>query len=236
MQQHRQPAAADDGPAAVAGGDEPGRTRPGDERPDHGDAERGADLTAGRCYRSRDPGLGRRHPRHGGVGDRRVDEPEADPEDDVDRRRARRSGWPRSRSSSTAAPAAMATPAMTSAQPGPPGGDQPARQPRGQRRWWPPSAGSAGRPRWRSSRARSAGRACSGTGTRPARANAATAISAAPENGAEAKNRGSISGSRRCQLRHRHRPTAATGGGRVAGDDERRRPPAVLRSLDGARR
>ena len=67
----------------VAAANEPpiarGRRTAG-ERADDRDAERHPDLAAGRGDRGGDAGLRRRHPGDGRVGDRRVDEPEADPE------------------------------------------------------------------------------------------------------------------------------------------------------------
>ena len=53
----------------------------GDDRPDDRDAERLADLPRGRRDRRGDAGLRARHPGHGGVRDRRVDEAEAEPEE-----------------------------------------------------------------------------------------------------------------------------------------------------------
>ena len=51
-------------------------------------------------------------------------------------------------------------------------------------------------------------------------AKAASAITVAPENGAEAKNRTSMSGSRRCSS-VTTRPAGRDQGGQEAADDER---------------
>src|SRR3984957_6982876 len=79
----RDAAAGDDGPGGVARDGEADPGAAGHERPDDRPPEGGADLTAGRGDGRGPPGLRHGHAGHRGVGDRRVDEALADPEDDV---------------------------------------------------------------------------------------------------------------------------------------------------------
>jgi hypothetical protein len=86
----------------------------GHDRPGHRDAERRADLARRGGDRRRHARLGARHPGDGGVRDRRVDQPEAEPEDHVGHEQQRQRASRRRCRSAARLALTSATPAITS--------------------------------------------------------------------------------------------------------------------------